>query len=109
MDERIKERDVASSGTPSSAAPKPQYTAVNPATGQPGRTYQGHTVEDAKAIAAASRAAFEAWRKTDFAHRGALMRKAAAVLRRRAGEFADLITAEMGKPRAEGLAEIEKC
>jgi succinate-semialdehyde dehydrogenase/glutarate-semialdehyde dehydrogenase len=108
MDERIPERGVAPAREPP-AGPKPRYTAVDPATGQPGRSYEGHTIAEAHAIAAASRKAYESWRRTDFAHRGALMRKAAEVLRRRAGEFADLITAEMGKPRGEGLAEIEKC
>ena len=37
------------------------------------------------------------------------MKAAAAVLRRRKAEFAELMTAEMGKTRTEGLAEIEKC
>jgi succinate-semialdehyde dehydrogenase/glutarate-semialdehyde dehydrogenase len=110
MDERINtDRDAAASGaTAASARPKPQ-TVVDPATGQPGRSYPSHTVDEARAIAAASRKAFEGWRKTDFAHRAELMRKAGAVLRRRAAEFAELATVEMGKPRSEALAEIEKC
>lgn len=37
------------------------------------------------------------------------MREAASVLRRRQHEFAQLMTAEMGKTRKEGFAEIEKC
>jgi len=37
------------------------------------------------------------------------MRAAAAGLRRRRDEFAALMTAEMGKVHAEGLAEVEKC
>jgi succinate-semialdehyde dehydrogenase/glutarate-semialdehyde dehydrogenase len=37
------------------------------------------------------------------------MRGAAASLRKRKDEFAELMTAEMGKTRAEGLAEVEKC
>jgi succinate-semialdehyde dehydrogenase/glutarate-semialdehyde dehydrogenase len=111
MDERLTpERDASASREPSPpVGTGPTYTAIDPASGQPGRSYQGHTKDEAHAIAAASRKAFEAWRRTDFPHRAGLMRKAAEVLRRRAGEFADLITAEMGKPRSEGLAEIEKC
>jgi len=37
------------------------------------------------------------------------MREAAAVLRRRQQDFAELMTAEMGKTRKDGPAEIEKC
>ena len=111
MGERIaNERDVSVARAPSRAAgERPRFTAVDPATGQPGRSYDGHTPQEAQAIAARARTAFESWRRTDFAHRSALMRKAAEALRRRAGEFAELMTAEMGKTRTEGLAEIEKC
>src|SRR5437763_9552990 len=88
---------------------RPRLTVVDPATDQPGRTYDGHTRGEAQAIVAGARRAFEAWRATSIEQRAALMRKAAEVLRRRAAEFAELMTAEMGKPHADGLAEIEKC
>jgi succinate-semialdehyde dehydrogenase/glutarate-semialdehyde dehydrogenase len=83
--------------------------AVNPATGEPGRSYPAHSIEDAHAAAAAARAAFEDWRRTSFADRAGLMRDAAAVLRRRAEDYAALMTEEMGKTLTEGRAEIEKC
>ena len=88
---------------------RPRLTVVDPATGQPGRVYDGHTAAEAQVIVARTRAAFETWRATPIEQRAVLMRKAAAVLRRRAAEFAELMTAEMGKPHADGLAEIEKC
>ena len=90
-------------------AVRPRLTVVDPATGQPGRVYDGHTAAEAQAIVARTRAAFETWRATPIEQRAVLMRKAAAVLRRRAAEFAELMTAEMGKPHSDGLAEIEKC
>jgi succinate-semialdehyde dehydrogenase/glutarate-semialdehyde dehydrogenase len=83
--------------------------AVNPATGEPGRSYPAHGIDDAHAAAAAARAAFEDWRRTSFADRAGLMRDAAAVLRRRAEDYAALMTEEMGKTLTEGRAEIEKC
>ena len=55
------------------------------------------------------RRAFEDWRRTSFAERGKLMKQAAAVLRRRQGEFAEIMTAEMGKILKDGRAEVEKC
>ena len=93
--------------TPS--AERPRLTVVDPATGAAGRTYDGHTLAEARAITARTRAAFEQWRDTPFTARASHMRRAAEVLRARAGEFAELMTLEMGKLHADGLAEIEKC
>jgi len=87
----------------------PTLTPHDPATGLPGRSYRGHTPEEARAFAAAARTAWQAWRRTSFDERARRMRAAAAVLRRRQDEFAERMTAEMGKTRTEGLAEIEKC
>ncbi|HEY4029175.1 MAG TPA: NAD-dependent succinate-semialdehyde dehydrogenase [Caulobacteraceae bacterium] len=82
---------------------------VDPATGQPGKAYAGHSVEQARAIVADTRKAWEGWRRSDFATRKALMVKAAQALRRREGELCELMTAEMGKTLTEGRAEVEKC
>jgi succinate-semialdehyde dehydrogenase/glutarate-semialdehyde dehydrogenase len=87
----------------------PTFQAVDPSTGQPGKSYPAHTVEQAKAIVAQTRKAWEGWRRSDFATRSRLMHAAAAVLRRREGELCELMTAEMGKTLTEGRAEIEKC
>ena len=87
----------------------PSFTAVDPATGQPGRTYPGVDPGQGLEIVRAVRAAFEGWRRTSFAERARLMRVAGDVLRRRRDEFAALMTAEMGKTLAEGRAEIDKC
>ena len=82
---------------------------VNPATGELGRAYDKHSVEDAHAAAAAAHASQREWRRMSFADRSTVVRRAAEVLRARADEFARLMTEEMGKTRTEGLAEIEKC
>jgi succinate-semialdehyde dehydrogenase / glutarate-semialdehyde dehydrogenase len=104
------ERDQSAPREPAPApGTRPRLTAVDPATGEAGRSYEGHALEDARAIAAAARHAFEAWRTTSFDDRARLMRRAAEVLRARAAEFAELMTQEMGKLTADGLAEIEKC
>ena len=92
-----------------SAVGRAKLTVVDPATAQPGRTYEGHTGDEAHAIIAKTRKAFEQWRGAAFAERARLMKKAAEALRRRAPEFAELMAAEMGKPHSDGLAEIEKC
>src|SRR5207245_180230 len=81
----------------------------NPATGEPGRAYNPHTIEDARAAAAAAHKAFLAWRRTSFAERSAILHKTAQLLRDRKDEFARLMTEEMGKTFDDGRAEIEKC
>jgi succinate-semialdehyde dehydrogenase/glutarate-semialdehyde dehydrogenase len=88
---------------------KPSFRTTDPATGQAGRTYEGHTVDEALDIARLARRAFEGWRRVSVAERGRLMHAAAATLRKRKDEFAGLMTAEMGKTKADGLAEVEKC
>ncbi|MCW2573957.1 MAG: Aldehyde Dehydrogenase, partial [Frankiales bacterium] len=110
MDEHAPiERDPSAPREAQPADERPALTAHDPATGQPGRSYTGHTVDEARGFARAAHAAWLGWRRTPIATRAQAMRAAAAVLRRRADEFAELMTAEMGKTRTEGLAEIEKC
>ena len=88
---------------------KPQFKTVDPATGQAGKVYDGHTVDEARAIAARAHEAFKGWRKRPFAERATLMKRAGQVLRAQSDDFAALMTAEMGKTLTEGKAEIEKC
>ena len=83
--------------------------SVNPATGEPGRAYDAHTLDEARKAARAAADAQRAWRRTPFAERAALNRRVAALLRERRGDYAALMTAEMGKTVTDGLAEIEKC
>jgi succinate-semialdehyde dehydrogenase/glutarate-semialdehyde dehydrogenase len=111
MDDQTRP-DREPSAPPDPARPgaeRPTLTVHDPATGRPGRSYAGHTPQEAKAFAQAAHGAWQAWRRTAFETRAGKMRAAAAVLRRRQAEFAELMTAEMGKTHTEGLAEIEKC
>src|SRR5689334_24332594 len=82
---------------------------VNPATGQPGKSYPETSLDDAHATASAAHQAFLKWRRTSFAERAAVIHKAAEILRARKDEFARLMTVEMGKALIDGRAEVEKC
>ncbi|HEX8840036.1 MAG TPA: NAD-dependent succinate-semialdehyde dehydrogenase [Sphingomicrobium sp.] len=82
---------------------------VNPATGEPGASYDPHSIDEARAAARAARAAYLDWRRTSFGERSAVIHKAAEVLRTRKDELARLMTEEMGKTFDEGRAEVEKC
>lgn len=94
------------SNTPARAA---ALATVDPATGEPGKAYPGHTLAEARAIAARAAAAQRQWRRTPLADRAQAMRRAADVLRGNADRYVALMTAEMGKTATEGRAEIEKC
>jgi succinate-semialdehyde dehydrogenase / glutarate-semialdehyde dehydrogenase len=94
--------------TPPSSV-RPRLETFDPASGQPGLVYEGHSQEEASAIAKSAHAAWQGWRWTSFAERAQRMRAAAAVLRTRRDEYAALMTAEMGKTVTDGRAEIEKC
>src|SRR5690349_16562080 len=96
---------------PSAAEPRreTEFKTINPANGQPGRIYPGHTPEQGHEAAAAAHKAFLEWRRTTFDERAPIIHKAAEILRSRKEEFARLMTDEMGKTIDEGRAEVEKC
>ena len=85
------------------------FSTVNPATGSPGKSYPGHSPQEVARKVAQSADAQRRWRRTPFDERARLMTSAAAVLRARRNELAELMTNEMGKTVTDGRAEIDKC
>jgi len=83
--------------------------AINPATGEVVATHDEMTPAAAAGIIEDVHAVFLGWRRKSFADRAAPMRRAAAILRGNAGEYARLMAREMGKPVREGVAEAQKC
>lgn len=83
--------------------------STNPATGEVLATYEEMPPADVETALAAASSAFPEWRRTSFAARAVCVRRAAAELRRRKPELARLMALEMGKPLAQGEAEVEKC
>ena len=83
--------------------------SMNPATGDEIARHVEMTDAEVEAALAASNLAFASWRATLLATRADLLTRAAAELRRRAPDLARLMALEMGKPLAQGAAEIEKC
>ncbi|ONF94897.1 NAD-dependent succinate-semialdehyde dehydrogenase [Sphingomonas jeddahensis] len=77
----------------------------NPATGQEiGRVAHAGIADLDRALAAAQRG-FEVWRDYTPAQRSRIMRKAAELMRERAGDTAALLTQEQGKPLVEAKGE----
>jgi succinate-semialdehyde dehydrogenase / glutarate-semialdehyde dehydrogenase len=87
------------------AADGRSLAVFNPASGQEiGRVAHAGKPDLDRALAAA-RKGFETWRDTPAAERSKIMRRAAALMRERAGDIAGLLTQEQGKPLAEAKAE----
>lgn len=82
---------------------------INPASGQ---VDYRHELLDAAAIEGrlqAAAAAFPGWAGRPLSERAAILQSIAAALRRRADDFQQTMTREMGKLKGEALAEVEKC
>lgn len=83
--------------------------SINPHSGRLIRSYdtQDDTQIDRQLAMAA--AAFDDWRRSGFADRASLMKRASGILRERKHQLAELMADEMGKVVRDGIAEIEKC
>ncbi len=81
---------------------------VNPANEKLVASYEEYDDATIQVIVASTAAAQRDWRKVPFETRSLLMTKAAALLRERKDELARLMALEMGKPVAQGRAEVEK-
>src|SRR3954464_13804200 len=78
---------------------------VNPATGKEiGRVAHAGKADLDKALEAAQKG-FETWRDMTAAGRSQVMRKAAGLMRERAGDTGRLLTQEQGKPLVEAKGE----
>ena len=84
-------------------------TSTNPATGEQIASYDEHTAAEVTRFVEEAHARHREWRRTSFDERAAVLRATADALDDRAGELAELMAAEMGKPLAAGRSEVEKC
>ena len=83
------------------------YQSTNPYNGKVLQTFEQITdaqLEDK--LAQASNCFENVWRHKSFAERSAVLARAAAILRERPQEFAELITLEMGKLLPQSLGEV---
>jgi len=83
------------------------YSTINPYTGEIIKVFPDATDAEVASAIETAHATFLQWKKTPFAERSAVMRKAAGLLRERKYKYAHLLTLEMGKITAEALAEVE--
>jgi succinate-semialdehyde dehydrogenase/glutarate-semialdehyde dehydrogenase len=85
------------------------FVTVNPANGRRLRSYREHSAAEVERALHLSQAAFRRWSGRSFTQRATLLQAVARLLREQAPTLAALATQEMGKPRAQADAEIEKC
>ena len=78
---------------------------LNPATGKAIGNVAHASIADLDRALEAAQRGFDAWRKVPAFERGAIMRRAANLLRERADDIARLLTQEQGKPLAQARAE----
>lgn len=83
-------------------------TSLNPATEEVLASYEPWSLSQTSDAIDIVRDAQLRWRALDVHQRAEPMRRAAVILRERSDRYARLITAEMGKPLAEALAEVAK-
>lgn len=85
-----------------------QLTTINPATGQPIRTYPQMGRDEINQKVMVARTAFSEWKK-DFGKRKALIYTLVEYLRKNKIQLAEVATQEMGKVLKESISEVEKC
>ncbi len=87
----------------------PTITTFDPATGHELATYDTHDEAAVAAALADAHTAYVGWSARPLGERADLLRAVGKLLTERREEYAALMTAEMGKPLAEALAEVDKC
>ncbi len=83
--------------------------SINPATGESLKKFSGHNAEEIEHRLQQADAAFQQHRHRSFDERAQLMTAAAFILDSEKQQFAEIITAEMGKIIRDARAEVEKC
>ena len=81
---------------------------TDPATGEVSAQLALATENDVQAVVAAAKAAFPGWRETSLARRTQVLFAFRELLNARAGELAELITAEHGKVLADARGEVAR-
>ncbi|CAE7357269.1 sad [Symbiodinium natans] len=85
------------------------FPQINPQTSETFKVYEEMTGAEVQQILASATTAQQAWRRRPASERVAAFAPLGEALRSRAEEVADLVCQEMGKPVAQGKAEVLKC
>jgi succinate-semialdehyde dehydrogenase/glutarate-semialdehyde dehydrogenase len=83
--------------------------SINPANGKVIKKYSAHTDKQVDKKIQQTNTAWLNWRNSPHKERARLLNNLSKVLISRIDELAKLMALEMGKPLAQGIAEVEKC
>lgn len=86
-----------------------KFKSVNPYNGDLVKEYDEMSLHDVNEIINGMQVDFNSWKKRGITDRAVLMMKVANDLKENAGEYAQTISLEMGKPIRESKAEVLKC
>ena len=88
-----------------------EISTINPATGKVISSYDITDTEQIyRIVESARRIGFERnWKRKDLFERCDYIKNLAKILKNHKEQYAKIITAEMGKPLSQSLAEIDKC
>jgi succinate-semialdehyde dehydrogenase/glutarate-semialdehyde dehydrogenase len=89
--------------------PRSVFRTTNPATEEVLEELTFHSGSEVAIALSEAEQAFAAWRRTPIEARGAVLRRAAELLRGDGDELARHAVHEMGKPIVEARAEVTKC
>jgi succinate-semialdehyde dehydrogenase/glutarate-semialdehyde dehydrogenase len=82
------------------------YATTNPYTAEVLKTFPDATNAEVEQAISGGHTAFLSWRQTSFVERAKIMHAAAEILRRETGDYAKLLTLEMGKLFTEAKLEV---
>ncbi|MEM7790411.1 MAG: NAD-dependent succinate-semialdehyde dehydrogenase [Verrucomicrobiota bacterium] len=85
------------------------YAVLNPTTGEVLLNFNFHSDVEVGGLLRTANNAYENWKRLSLSERSALFRRVAEILQSRQEELAQVMAIEMGKPVAQGKAEIVKC
>jgi len=86
-----------------------EFKSINPYNGQELAIYTSQSESEVTSMLNKAAEVFTSWKNIPISQRASLMVKAGNVLRENVEEYAQMITAEMGKPISESRAEVNKC
>lgn len=82
------------------------YQSLNPYNGKILKTFEQFSDKHLEGLIQKASSRFETWRQMSFIQRAVIVSKAASLMRDQSGEFAQLVTLEMGKRIEESLGEV---
>lgn len=85
------------------------FKSINPYNGETLQEFAIFTDSQIQQAINQSQKSFEKWRRSTYQRRNELLSSLSKVLDNKKQQYADLIVREMGKPRDQAIAELDKC